>query len=118
MAHATIDEYIDACPDDVRPIMREIRRRVHVIVPGAGETISYGIPAVTLGGKRLMYFAAWKTHISVYPVPAADQDMEREFAPYLASKGTLRFGLDRPVPYELIEQVAEALAAQRGPAGP
>ncbi len=111
---ATVDEYIGSCPGDVQEIMREIRRRVHAAMPGAGEVISYGIPAVTLGGKQLIYFGAWKTHISVYPVPAGDAALQRDIAPYLAGKGTLRFGLGKPVPYELIERVAAALAAQRG----
>ena len=110
---ATVDEYIGSCPGDVQEILREIRRRLHDAVPGAGEVISYGIPAMTLGGKQLIYFAAWKTHISVYPLPAGDAALQRDIAPYLAGKGTLRFRLSKPVPYELIERVATALAAQR-----
>ena len=110
---ATVDEYIRSCPDDVQQILLQIRRRMHAAVPGAGETISYGIPTMTLGGKHLVHFAAWKSHISVYPVPAGDAAMERDLAPYLAGKGTLKFGLGKPIPYELIGQVAAALAAQR-----
>jgi uncharacterized protein YdhG (YjbR/CyaY superfamily) len=110
---ATVDEYIRSRPDDVQQILLEIRRRMHAAVPGAGETISYGIPAMTLGGKHLVYFGAWKSHISVYPVPAGDAALDQRLAPYRAGKGTLRFGLDKPVPYEVIGQVAAALAAQR-----
>ena len=69
---------------------------------------------MTLAGKHLIYFGAWKSHISVYPLPSADAAVTRELAPYLAGKGTLKFGLGKPIPYELIGQVAAALAAQRG----
>ncbi len=101
----TVDEYIASRPEDVQQILAEIRRRLHGAVPEAGETISYGMPAMTLHGGRLVHFAAWKHHISVYPVPAAE---------YRASKGTLRFPLRKSIPYDLIERVAALLAEQRG----
>ena len=115
---STIDEYIAAFPPDVQAILAEIRRTIARVLPEAGEVISYQIPAMTLGGKPLVYFAGWKNHISVYPLPAADADFDRELAPYLAGKGTARFPLRRPIPYELIGRLAALLAAQRErPAG-
>lgn len=110
----TVDEYIGACPQDVQQILGEIRRRVHAAVPDTGEKISYGIPAMTLAGQGLVYFGAWKTHISVYPVPSGDAAMEQELAPFRSGKGTLKFPLDEPIPYDLIARVATALADQRG----
>lgn len=110
-----MDEYIGSRPGGVQEILREIRRRVHAATPGAGEIISYGIPALTLGGKQLIYFGAWKSHVSVYPVPAGDAALQQDMAPYLAGRGTLRFALAEPVPYDLIERVASALVAERGP---
>jgi len=68
------------------------------------------------GGRDLVYFAAWRKHLSVYPVPDADEALARELAPYLAGRGTLRFPFSKPVPYPLIGRVAAALAEQRGPA--
>jgi uncharacterized protein YdhG (YjbR/CyaY superfamily) len=114
----TIDEYIASFPADVQVILTEVRRTIRGVVPDAGEMISYQIPAMTLGGKPLVYFAGWKNHISVYPLPAADADFARELAPYLAGKGTAQFPLRRPVPYDLIGRLAALLAAQRErPAG-
>ncbi len=109
----TVDENIRSCPQDVQAVLREIRRRVHAAIPEAGETISYGIPTMTLGGTRLLYFGAWKTHVSVYPVPGGDPALEQEMAPYQAGKGTLKFRFAKPIPYELIERVAAALASER-----
>lgn len=113
----TVDEYIASRPEEVQTILREIRRRALAAVPGAGDRISYGIPAITLEGHYVVYFAAWKHHISVYPVPDGGEDFEREIAPFREAKGTLKFPLDKPIPYELIEKVATLLAErerQRG----
>lgn len=111
--YPSIDEYIASCPGDVQSILEEIRAAIHGAVPGTGEKISYQIPTITLGGKNLVHFAAWKKHIAVYPIPDADEALERDLAPYQAAKGTLRFPLEAPVPYDLIGRVARALADQR-----
>jgi uncharacterized protein YdhG (YjbR/CyaY superfamily) len=102
-----VDDYIRGYPDDVQQILQEIRRRIHQAVPEADEKISYQIPTFTLNGKYFVYMAAWKKHISVYPVPAG---MAEELAPYMAAKGTLKFALDKPIPYDLIAKVAKQLA--------
>ena len=110
---ATVDEYIGSFPDEVQHILREVRVTIQGAVPEAGERISYGIAAVTLGRRDLIYFAGWKQHISVYPVPTADADLTEELTPYLANRGTLKFPLRKPVPYPLIGRVASVLAQQR-----
>jgi uncharacterized protein YdhG (YjbR/CyaY superfamily) len=112
---ATIDQYIASFPDDVQLVLREVRRTIQEVVPDARETISYRIPAMTLRGKNLVYFAAWKHHISVYPVPDADADgaFAQELAPYLAGKGTVQFPLGEPIPYGLIERLVVLLVQQR-----
>ncbi|SKB63536.1 Uncharacterized conserved protein YdhG, YjbR/CyaY-like superfamily, DUF1801 family [Arthrobacter sp. 49Tsu3.1M3] len=109
----SVEEYIASFPADVQEAMQEIRRHCHAAVPGSGETISYGIPTITLGGKCVVYFAAWAHHISVYPMPDGDESLATELAPYCAAKGTLKFPLRKPVPYELIGKVAGALAQER-----
>ena len=108
----SVDEYIASFPAEVQEMLQEIRRRCHAAVPGSGETISYGIPTITLGGKYVVYFAGWAHHISIYPVPG-DESLSAELAPYRSAKGTLKFPLQKPVPYELIGKVAAALAQER-----
>jgi uncharacterized protein YdhG (YjbR/CyaY superfamily) len=68
---------------------------------------------MTLNGKSLVQFSAWKQHISLYPVPDADPAFAAELAPYLAGRGTLRFPLHEPIPGGLIERVVTLLAQQR-----
>lgn len=109
----SIDEYIASFPVEVQDILQEIRRRCRAAVQDAGETISYGIPTITLDGKYVVYFAGWAHHISLYPVPAGGPEYAAEIAPYRAAKGTLKFPLGKPVPYGLIERTAALLAAER-----
>jgi uncharacterized protein YdhG (YjbR/CyaY superfamily) len=110
---ATIEEYVGSFSGDVQVILAEIRRVIGAVVPDAGETISYGIPTITLNGRHLVSFAAWKHHVAVYPLPEGDPEFERDLAPYRASKGTARFPLNQPIRYDLIERMIRLLAAQR-----
>lgn len=110
---ATIDDYISSFPGDVQIILTEVRRRIRSVVPDAGETISYRIPTITLDGRHLVYFAAWKHHLAVYPLPGAGAALEQELAPYRAAKGTARFPIHQPIPYDLIERLVAGLVAQR-----
>ncbi len=110
---STIDEYIDTFSADVQEILQEVRKRIRNALPTADETISYGIPTFTLGDRYLVYFAGWKHHISVYPVPTGDATFEREIEPFRAGKGTLKFPLAQPIPYGLVERVAALLLEER-----
>ena len=109
----SVEEYIASFPAEVQVILQEIRRHCHAAVPDSGEMISYGIPSITLGGAYVVYFAGWTHHVSVYPVPNGDEAFRESIAPYRAAKGTLKFPLAKPVPYELIGQAAALLATER-----
>jgi uncharacterized protein YdhG (YjbR/CyaY superfamily) len=106
---ATLDEYIGSFPADVQAMLEEIRRRIRSALPAAQEVIRYDIPTFRVNGRNVVHFAGWKQHISVYPVPAGDEAFQRELEPYRAGKGTLKFALDEPIPYHLIERVAALL---------
>ena len=113
----TIDDYIASKPAEVQPILEKVREMLRKAVPGADEAISYGIPTLKLDGRYVVYFAAWKNHLSIYPVPDADEDFEKDLAPYRAAKGTLKFPFGGPIPYELIKRVGAHLLRRRLNAG-
>jgi uncharacterized protein YdhG (YjbR/CyaY superfamily) len=106
-APASIDEYIAGFPPDVREILEQIRRTIREAAPDAEETISYQMPTFTLHDRYLVYFAAYKQHIGLYPVPAGDVAFKDELAPYAAGKGTARFPYDRPIPFDLIAKIVK-----------
>jgi uncharacterized protein YdhG (YjbR/CyaY superfamily) len=102
----TIDEYIDRSAPEVQPILRRIRTTVAKAVPDATETISYGIPAFRCR-RIVVYFAAFKGHIGLYPPARGDAALEKAVAAYANEKGNLRFPLDRRIPYGLIGRIAK-----------
>jgi uncharacterized protein YdhG (YjbR/CyaY superfamily) len=105
-----IDEYVEDFPEAVQEILQKIRLTIKKAVPQAEETISYKMPTFNLKGQYLIYFAAYKKHIGIYPVPAGEAEFNKMIAPYQAGKGTLQFPLDQPIPYKLIGKIAKARA--------
>jgi uncharacterized protein YdhG (YjbR/CyaY superfamily) len=111
---ATIDAYITAAAPKAQDVLRRIRAIVRAAAPDADETISYGIPAFRRRRAILVYFAAYKSHIGVFPPIEADADLAAALAPYRGPKGNLRFPLDAPIPYDLIERLVRRRAAAGG----
>jgi uncharacterized protein YdhG (YjbR/CyaY superfamily) len=106
-----IDEYIARFPPEVQAILERIRVTIRNAAKGAEETISYQIPAFRLNGI-LVYFAAFKNHIGLYPPVKGDGRLEKAIAIYAGEKGNLKFPLDRPIPYELIESIVKLRVKQ------
>ena len=106
LAPKNIDEYIAAFPPDVQSILKKIRLTIRRAAPEAEEKISYKIPAFTLNGD-LIYFAAFKKHIGVYPPVRGDAKLSKDLSRYRGEKGNLKFPLDEPIPYGLIARVVK-----------
>ena len=103
----TIDEYIISFPKDIQQKLQQVRSVVKKAVPVAEEKISYGIPTFTLNGRYLIYFAAYKYHIALYPVPNI-KEFENDFRKFKTSgKGTIQFPLDKPMPVSLITKLVK-----------
>ena len=122
-APVTIDAYVAAASPAARPILKELRRVIRAAAPEAEELISYRMPAFRQHGI-LVYFAAFKSHIGLYPPVRGDTKLEKSLAPYAGPKGNLKFPLDRPMPYALITRIvrhrlrqnlARAAAARKKP---
>ena len=101
-----IDEYIARFPRNVQGILERIRTTIHKAAPGAEEAITYQIPTFTLHGK-LIYFAAFKEHIGLYPAPRGSKQFKDELSAYEGGKGTVRFPLDEPIPFDLISRIVK-----------
>ncbi len=109
----TIDEYISTFPADSQAILEKVRRSIRKAVPKAVETMSYGIPTFNLNGKHVVFFAAWKRHISLYPLPAGDEAFQQKIAQYKRVKSTLQFPLAHPIPYDLVEEIVTLLMMEK-----
>lgn len=109
---ATVDQYLASLSENVREPLEVALERAQRAVPAPGLVISYQIPTVTSGGRRVAHLAGWKAHLAVYPVPD-DEALQEEMAAYRSGEGTLKFPLGRPIPYDLIGRVVAALYAQQ-----
>ena len=106
-----VDEYIARFPADVRAILQKVRTTIRRAAPEAKETISYQMPAFKQHGI-LVYFAAWKQHIGLYPPVSGSEALEKAVSRYAGPKGNLQLPLDRPIPYGLIERIVKLRAQQ------
>jgi uncharacterized protein YdhG (YjbR/CyaY superfamily) len=105
----TIDEYISTFPGETQAVLEKVRQAIQKAAPEAVETISYGIPTFNLNGKHLVFFAGWKQHISLYPTPAGDEAFQQELSHYKRVKSTVQFPLEKPIPYDFVEQIVTLL---------
>lgn len=110
---ATIDEYLAALDPDTRAIIERVRETILAAVPGGEEKFRYQMPAVMLGGRYAIHYAAWKKHVGLYPVPVLEGALEAELAPYRSGKDSVNFVFAKPIPYELIGRVSAAIVALR-----
>jgi uncharacterized protein YdhG (YjbR/CyaY superfamily) len=108
--------YLAGLAPEARTALDAVRATIRDLVPEAKETISYGIPTFALAGRSVVHVAAWKRHVSLYPVPRVDAVLEGELVAYRHGPGTLRFALGHPLPLDLIGRIVALLVEQR--AGP
>jgi uncharacterized protein YdhG (YjbR/CyaY superfamily) len=111
VSYKTIDEYIAQCSPDVQPILNQIRATIHEAAPQAAEKISYQMPGFYLQGM-LVWFGAFKDHISFFPTGAGVAAFKDELSAYKIAKGTIQFPLDRPIPYDLITRIVKHRVAE------
>ena len=107
----SIDEYIATFPETVQETLKELRAVVKAAAPEAVEKISYQMPTFALNGN-LVHFAAFKNHIGFYPTPSGILAFEKELSNYVGAKGSIRFPIDKPLPFELISEIVKLRVVQ------
>ena len=100
----TIDEYIAGFPAEVQPLLEKVRAAIRKAAPDAEEAIKYQIPTFVLNGN-LIHFGGYKNHIGLYPGSRPVEVFKDELSKYEVSKGTVRFPLDKAIPYGLIGRI-------------
>ncbi len=106
---AQIRGYFAALPPDSRRVLKQLGTTIRSAAPGAVEGLSYGIPCFRLEGRMVVWYAAWKEHVSIYPMRASmRRALGAEARKYKTSKGTIQFPLDRPLPVALVKRLIKA----------
>ncbi len=109
--YISIDQYIATFPEDIQKILQEMRSTIKASAPQAVEKISYQMPAFAQKGN-LVYFAAWKDHIGFYPTSSGTEAFKKELSIYEATKGTVKFPINKPLPLELISKIVKFRVAE------
>ncbi|MEJ7589606.1 MAG: DUF1801 domain-containing protein [Ferruginibacter sp.] len=102
----TVDDYIATFPPKTKSILKELRKTIKKAAPQAEEVISYNMPAFKLKGM-LVYYAAYKAHIGFYPTPSGIEAFKKELAGYERAKGSVKFPIDRPLPFNLVSEIVK-----------
>ncbi len=111
---ASVADYIAKAPPVARKALKQLRTAIRAAAPGITERISYRIPMFALDDRYLLYIAAFKEHVSVYPVTSGMvAKYGKVIAPYRAGKGTLRFPLDARIPASLVAKLAKVRVQER-----
>lgn len=99
-----ISQYIASQDSKQKETLIRIRKLIKKLLPDAEERMSYGVPSFRLQGKSILY-AAFKKHVGIYPEPELIEFFKQELKKYETAKGTIKFNLDEPIPYDLIEKI-------------
>lgn len=112
--HTDIAGYIEKAPFQSREKLLELYELISRAIHGYEEVISYQIPCFKKDGKRILYFAGWKNHVSIYPIPEGDARFKDAIKDYVAGRGTLRFSLDKPLPKQIIKDTVKYRLKESG----
>ncbi len=102
---SAIDEYLNTVDPPQRAALERIRAIVKEMVPDAEEQISYGIPAFKYHKKPLIYFAAFKSHMSIFPTAGPPEELKEKLKDFTVSKGTIQFTIEKPIPENLVKEI-------------
>ena len=108
----TVDAYLDPLPDKQRAALERLRRAILAAAPGAEECVSYGIPAIRLGGRVLVYYGAASRHCSFYPGAHPIEVCAAQLGAWSTSKGTIRFTPENPLPLSLVRKLVKVRIAE------
>lgn len=106
---AQVRAYFAAQPPEARRALNAMRDAIRAVAPQAEETFAYRIPAFTHNGRPFLYYAAFKHHVSLYPMTAAIRAAHAHaLKGYKVSTGTIQFPLDGALPVALIKRLVRS----------
>ena len=100
----TIDEYIQAAPEEVQERLHELRACILAAAPDATESLKWGMPAFSYQ-RILVTFAVFKHHLGFYPTQSAVKAFAKSLRKFKTAKDSIQFPLEKPLPLPLIRKI-------------
>ena len=101
----SVEEYLSWFSGETRERLESIREILKRAIPEGKEVISYHMPAIKTS-EVLVYYAAAKNHIGLYPTNSGVSEFKKELEEYQTSKGAIQFPFSKPLPLDLISDIA------------
>lgn len=116
MSKKEVNDYLKTLKQPQKSTLEILRKAILEILPKADQCISYQIPTFKVDGKAIVGFAAFKNHLSYFPMSGSVLDkLGKEVAKYQVSKGTLQFGADNPLSKALVKKLIRVRMAEAFP---
>ena len=100
-----IDAYLASVENpEFKETLEQLRALILSELPGAAETIAYGIPTFKVNKRNIVHFAAFKRHCSLFPGGIAEDYADR-LPNHKISKGTIQFTPQNPIPETIVRDL-------------
>ncbi|MTV81501.1 iron chaperone [Secundilactobacillus folii] len=103
---SVITDYIAEQPAAQQAQLHRVYSLLKQALPAATEAMGYGMP-VFKQPTALIYFAANKKHIGIYPTSEGMNYFATELTPYVTTKGSWHLDYDQELPAKLIVAMAK-----------
>jgi len=111
MDYKTIDAYIAQFTEEKQNVLKKVHQIIKRNAPAATEKMSYQMPCFWQG-TNLIYFAAMKDHLGIYPTNSVIIEFADKLIDYKTSKGAIRFPWNKAIPYDLIAEITRFRVAE------
>lgn len=102
----SVDDYISQAEPAALKHLKELRACLQKAAPEATEMLKWGKPAF-VAEYVLFVYASAKNHVSLHPTWQAIEAFKDQLQDYETSANTIKFPSDKPLPLELITQIAK-----------
>jgi uncharacterized protein YdhG (YjbR/CyaY superfamily) len=111
------DAYIAAAPEELQPLLVQLRAQLARALPGAEEIIAYKMPGFRIGKSVVAGYAAFSKQCGLYVAPSAIQSHADDIAAagLKATKTGITFSPRQPLPAALVKKLAQTSRRDQKP---